>query len=496
VGRAWFLDRSAAQVRPFEYAALVRSTAGLLPSVTNEFCGYEIMLRTRRHHTYLYHCLEHGHAGSPEARRQSTQRLARMQRRLDIEWRDAASQIEDRIRAWEAVAPARLSDVALASRIQEMIAEVTRCYLVHMRLVWPGMVALHSLEQAHDSWCRETNGVGVLQLVGLEAETFPLAALDHLWQLSRQIGSYSHGGLQRALDEWADRYALGDTFGMARADIAPVVSLVTAYSRLGDTCDPAAARATAQGRRHSLLRSSRSGSSDPRLRDDLCNAARGALVSETHARQLHIAPMRHLGAIIDEAGARLQSAALLRDPQDAYLLTPPELSRALIMHEPVVATVCSRKREMHRWRDWRPPSRLGSSQRRPPAFDDAFGAFLARLYETPDDGLLNGEGTWRGSAASGGQARGAARVVDVIADLASVQPGEVAVCRHAEPWLVLAIPLAAAVVTESGTSINHLALELRELGTPMVMGVPDLIAKLADGDWLEVDGDRGTIDRV
>lgn len=97
-----------------------------------------------------------------------------------------------------------------------------------------------------------------------------------------------------------------------------------------------------------------------------------------------------------------------------------------------------------------------------------------------------------GLAVSGGRAAGRARVIVDPGDPRGLEPGEILVCAITDPaWTPLFL-VAAAVVCDSGAMQSHAAIVARELGIPAVMSVGGVTA-VADGTWLDVDGDRGTV---
>jgi pyruvate,water dikinase len=97
-----------------------------------------------------------------------------------------------------------------------------------------------------------------------------------------------------------------------------------------------------------------------------------------------------------------------------------------------------------------------------------------------------------GIAVSGGVAAGPARVITDPGDPRGLEPGEILVCAITDPsWTPLFL-VAAAVVCDTGAMQSHASIVARELGIPAVMSVPN-ITTLADGTWLEVDGNSGTV---
>ncbi len=96
-----------------------------------------------------------------------------------------------------------------------------------------------------------------------------------------------------------------------------------------------------------------------------------------------------------------------------------------------------------------------------------------------------------GLAASPGRSVGRVHVVLGPHDFDRFQPGEVLVARAtALAWTPL-FSRAAAVVTDGGTLAAHIA---REYCIPAVVGTGNATAQLRDGQMVQVDGSRGTVE--
>ena len=79
------------------------------------------------------------------------------------------------------------------------------------------------------------------------------------------------------------------------------------------------------------------------------------------------------------------------------------------------------------------------------------------------------------------------------ADPRDIQPGDVLVAPITDPaWTPLFLG-AAAVVVDVGAQQSHAAIVARELGIPAVVSVTGASHTIADGTWLDVDGDRGVV---
>lgn len=90
--------------------------------------------------------------------------------------------------------------------------------------------------------------------------------------------------------------------------------------------------------------------------------------------------------------------------------------------------------------------------------------------------------------------RGRAVVVRDPADaLVRLEPGDVLVAATTNAAYNVLFPLVSAVAVEHGGPMGHAAILARELGVTAVVGVPGLLARVRDGDLVEVDPTPGTI---
>ncbi|MEU7629734.1 PEP-utilizing enzyme [Nocardia sp. NPDC049220] len=97
-----------------------------------------------------------------------------------------------------------------------------------------------------------------------------------------------------------------------------------------------------------------------------------------------------------------------------------------------------------------------------------------------------------GVAASGGVVEGRARVVR-DPSTTELDDGDILVCETTDPSWVSLFLVAAGVVTDFGGLLSHGPIVARELGIPCVCGTENGSYRISDGQYIRVDGDKGTV---
>jgi pyruvate,water dikinase len=248
----------------------------------------------------------------------------------------------------------------------------------------------------------------------------------------------------------------------------------------------------------------------PRAAMDRLSAERAAAESEVTRRlrgplrsvALHFASISRSGSVgrervkdilvLENLGARRLLAEVTRraatrggsdDPRAIFCLTIDELPGYLDNPMPFAPIIAERAAK-EAWLNEREPPMWFDGQ-----IPDPITWTLRN--EVQRDAPLPGS-ELSGIAVSSGHAAGPARVITDPADPRGLEPGEVLVCAITDPsWTPLFL-VAAAVVCDTGAMQSHAAIVARELGIPAVMSVPGITA-IADGTWVDVDGDTGTI---
>ena len=225
----------------------------------------------------------------------------------------------------------------------------------------------------------------------------------------------------------------------------------------------------------------------------LASAITAGPLTEEHNYWIDRMSHAHVRRLALAYGARLARAGLLRSPEEIFLLYVPEIADVLRREAPLGDLIAARTREVRRWHALRHPPTLGAA----PSAPDPVTPGVA-LERVDLDYVVGQDATdlLKGVSASGGAARGRARLIHGDGDFANMRPGDVLVCRSSTVSFIPLFTMAAAVVTEIGGSLSHAAVVAREFGVPAVVAVGGALSILSDGEPLEVDGSAGTVRRL
>jgi pyruvate,water dikinase len=210
--------------------------------------------------------------------------------------------------------------------------------------------------------------------------------------------------------------------------------------------------------------------------DPLLATTRRLVLAREVGKAAFLIAMDGIRAAARSIGEAFASSGSLASPDDVFLLTLDELRAARV---PDAATLTERRATYDRYGEVELPETWHGDPR----------------AHAPISTTSTGARAIHGLGVSGGQARGAARVL-LRADgeaLAAFEPGEVLVCRVTDPSWAPVLSIAAAVVIDIGGPLSHGAIVARELGIPCVINTKHGSAALRTGDVVEVDGDSGEV---
>jgi pyruvate,water dikinase len=360
----------------------------------------------------------------------------------------------------------------LAHRLQETYGHLTRVATPHALNNWLLSCLVHQLTRVAEEAGLADRVDDILGGYG----SFEESTLAHdLWR----VGDGSLG-----FDAFLDVHGYhgpeeGEMSSLAwREDPAPVAVLIESYAALDAAARPGSTEAERRARRvdaeRALIAACRTSS-----------RARVRAILRLTARHL---PLRQLGhnastqmcdaarADVRRLGPLLVASGALADAEDVFYLTVGELTSGL----PADARHRVAARRETRARDslvQLPNEWIGEPQ-------------------PLGDGPGRDHGELTGVAASGGVARGRARVVTDANRLAAFLAGEVLVCPTTDPSWSAVFPLAAAVVLDTGGRMSHGAIVAREFGLPCVTNTGNATSVFETGDLVEVDGDQGKVRRL
>ncbi len=269
---------------------------------------------------------------------------------------------------------------------------------------------------------------------------------------------------------------------------APVMQALQNYQQIDEPAlepDAQFARAaeTAQAAIDDLataLRATRGGW----LRAEVARFAAGRMRALTGVRELPKFLSANVRGFVHrsmyESGRDLAAGGILQDADDVFYLHFPELE--------VLA-----RGETRDWKalvdDRRASHARETLRRQIPRLMLSDGQVF---YESAD--VLDDEGgpTLVGDPVSPGVIEGTVRVLD-RPGMEPVSPGEILVCRGADPGWTPLLLVAGGLVMETGGVMTHASVVAREYGVPAVAGVPHATERLETGQRIRLDGTTGRI---
>ena len=206
-------------------------------------------------------------------------------------------------------------------------------------------------------------------------------------------------------------------------------------------------------------------------------------LTEGHNYWIDRMSQSRLRTLVMRIGRRLVADASLNEPDDVFFLYRSEIEDAVREPRDLRGLVRERRADHARWRQIQPPAVVGKPRTEdlpPDRFDGQ-----RQASDDPD--------TVRGTGASPGVVRGAARVTLAPDDFGRIMPGDIIVCPSSNPSWVPVFAIAGGLVTNTGGVLSHAAVVAREFGLPAVVGTHDGTARIADGRIVEIDGTSGTV---
>lgn len=99
----------------------------------------------------------------------------------------------------------------------------------------------------------------------------------------------------------------------------------------------------------------------------------------------------------------------------------------------------------------------------------------------------------KGIPIGSGKVTGKVKLVLSKKDFIKFKPGMILVTKTTDPEWTSLIIIAKGIITDVGGRLCHAAIVSREFGKPAILGTQNATKTLKDGDLVEIDADRGTV---
>ena len=194
--------------------------------------------------------------------------------------------------------------------------------------------------------------------------------------------------------------------------------------------------------------------------------------------------LTHLRSLVLEQAKRLVRRGVLVDADDVFLLSGEEFFTFLA--DRTAPAELAGKLDARRAEFARNAGRLPATY----LFDDVETEVDVELSDEHPD---LPEGAIGGTAFCHGQATGPARVVHTLADLGTVDAGDILVAPNIDPGWTSVFPLLSGLVVETGGKLSHGAILSREYGIPAVGGITGATKTITDRVEITVNGHTGSV---
>ena len=403
---------------------------------------------------------------------------------------------------------ADLNDEGLAAYLDALLAHIRWSYEEHFRLHGYDLGPIGQLIMAARDW-----GIPSSEVVGLLAGASPStsapmetlagireglsaagadpSSLEEVAGVSPEIAEELAGYLQH---RGAVLYAGYDLDSPTLGE-SPGVVLATILA------DPASNQFDKDGYGHLLAElRARIPGQDQGCFEELLDAAREAMdLRDDNGPVTGEWPAGLLRLGMLEAGRRLEVAGRLHDREHVFELDAAELLELVECGTgPMPDELETRAKHRQAQKALNPPLALGDPEAPPPleALPEPLAEAvtlvltviaelgMAEHEESNGDGGLRLSGTGIGTELAVGIARVAENADEAFDRL---EPGEILVTRATSPAFNMVLTLVGGLVTAEGGPMCHAAVLSRELNISAVIGAPDAMVAIADGDLVEVD---------
>lgn len=196
-----------------------------------------------------------------------------------------------------------------------------------------------------------------------------------------------------------------------------------------------------------------------------------------------------LRQLLNAVGTTLTQEKIIDAPADIYFLSIDEVwdyvkGTAITTH--LRELIALRKIEFDNYRE---------SETSPDDHFETYGMAYNRNgfknHESSPDAELE-DGTLRGIGCSPGTVEGIARVIHSPRDDIRLN-GEILIAARTDPGWVPLYPSVSGILIERGSILSHSAIVAREMGIPAIVGIPNLLQSIVDGQKIHMDASTGQV---
>jgi len=475
--------------------------------------GEEGALRARRINTYVYITLGPSLPDDPApiGQEQQPDRFGNHDA-WDTLW---LPEIQGYLARWRAFNYAGASVEELSQHIDKSLLWLARCWEIHDRLDF-GPHVLFDLVQQVLGWTPEQaaelvlgteskslegdNALRDLARVAADSPAVRQALIDLPpgEVLAALPDDPDTSAFRSALDTYLQGFGLrSDNFHDVSVvswveDPTSVISLLKLHVR-ETAYDAAAARRSAEARRAAAQQrvrdefAQRAPDRLDELERELVFGLRANALNEDHNYWLDQQIMYWARMDMLAAANHLVAAGIIDARDDVFMLTLDQVRAGLVGSTgDLRRAVTAAREELNRWAGVTPPGTIGAPM--PPEMKAGISVMFGRLDAEAT------ETTIQGQPGAPGAVTGVARIVASLEDSHRLADGEILVTQTTSPPWTPLFGVAAAVVTDAGGPMSHVAIVAREYGIPAVVGAVAATRQIADGQRITVDGSTGLIE--
>ncbi|KAK8756325.1 hypothetical protein V5799_000981 [Amblyomma americanum] len=209
--------------------------------------------------------------------------------------------------------------------------------------------------------------------------------------------------------------------------------------------------------------------------------ARISVAARETSKSAMVRVLHQLRLVSRELARRMVCEGRLPSPDLIFFLTYEEIGLLLRTRAPELVLKAQRRQKIHAVVD-----------------KDKYPALFIGVPKPVErfKKYIEGDFEIKGNPMSQGVAEGLARVVPTFEEAHLIQKGEILITTATDTGWTPYFPLLAGVVTEIGGPLSHGAVVAREYGLPCVVGIDGITTMLANGDYIQLDGNTGVLRKI